>query len=134
MTSRREQTATYTILGVFALIALLPIVGILFTALQDQDLLVEVDGVPHRISRDEGGLIRSQAPGVVIAVPVSAANIGLINSAVTAEDLDAGKLRRAGYAWALGDSVVFLGLRQHGKGCGLEVERGFEEPAPPHAD
>jgi acetyl/propionyl-CoA carboxylase alpha subunit len=41
------------------------------TALQDQDLLVEVDGVPHRISRDEGGLIRSHAPGVVIAVPVS---------------------------------------------------------------
>jgi raffinose/stachyose/melibiose transport system permease protein len=36
MTSRREQTATYTILGVFALIALLPIVGIVFTALQKQ--------------------------------------------------------------------------------------------------
>jgi acetyl/propionyl-CoA carboxylase alpha subunit/acetyl-CoA carboxylase carboxyltransferase component len=41
------------------------------TALQDRDLLVEVDGVPHRISRDEGGLVRSQAPGVVVAVPVS---------------------------------------------------------------
>jgi raffinose/stachyose/melibiose transport system permease protein len=34
MISRREQSATYAILGVFALIALLPIVGILFTALQ----------------------------------------------------------------------------------------------------
>ena len=42
------------------------------TALQDRDLLVEVDGVPHRISRDEGGLVRSQAPGVVVAVPVAA--------------------------------------------------------------
>ena len=42
------------------------------TALQDRDLLVEVDGVPHRISRDEGGLVRSHAPGVVVAVPVSA--------------------------------------------------------------
>jgi acetyl/propionyl-CoA carboxylase alpha subunit/acetyl-CoA carboxylase carboxyltransferase component len=42
------------------------------TALQDLDLLVEVDGVPHRISRDEGGLIRSHAPGVVIAIPVAA--------------------------------------------------------------
>src|SRR5215207_7938488 len=41
------------------------------TALQDRDLLVEVDGVPHRISRDEGGLVRSQAPGVVVAVPVA---------------------------------------------------------------
>ena len=38
------------------------------TALQDRDLLVEVDGVPHRISRDEGGLVRSQAPGVVVAI------------------------------------------------------------------
>ena len=40
------------------------------TALQDADLLVEVDGVPHRISRDEGGLIRSHSPGVVVAIPV----------------------------------------------------------------
>ena len=42
------------------------------TALQDRDLLVEVDGVPHRISRDEGGLVRSHAPGVVVAIPVAA--------------------------------------------------------------
>jgi acetyl/propionyl-CoA carboxylase alpha subunit/acetyl-CoA carboxylase carboxyltransferase component len=42
------------------------------TALQDQDLLVEVDGVAHRIARDEGGLVRSQAPGVVVAVTVAA--------------------------------------------------------------
>ncbi|HWE12507.1 MAG TPA: carboxyl transferase domain-containing protein [Solirubrobacteraceae bacterium] len=41
------------------------------TALQDADLLVEVDGVPHRISRDEGGLIRSPGPGVVVAIPVA---------------------------------------------------------------
>jgi acetyl/propionyl-CoA carboxylase alpha subunit/acetyl-CoA carboxylase carboxyltransferase component len=41
------------------------------TALQDADLLVEVDGVPHRISRDEGGLIRCPAPGLVVAIPVS---------------------------------------------------------------
>jgi acetyl/propionyl-CoA carboxylase alpha subunit/acetyl-CoA carboxylase carboxyltransferase component len=41
------------------------------TALQDADLLVEVDGVPHRISRDEGGLIRSPGPGLVVAIPVS---------------------------------------------------------------
>ena len=42
-----------------------------FTALQDRDLLVEVNGVPHRVSRDEGGLVRSHAPGVVIAIRVS---------------------------------------------------------------
>ena len=41
------------------------------TALQDADLLVEINGVPHRVSRDEGGLIRSHGPGVVVAIPVS---------------------------------------------------------------
>ena len=28
--------------------------------------------MPHRVSRDEGGLVRSHAPGVVVAIPVSA--------------------------------------------------------------
>lgn len=37
MTSRAEQTLGYTILGVFSLIALLPVAGIVFTALQDPD-------------------------------------------------------------------------------------------------
>jgi raffinose/stachyose/melibiose transport system permease protein len=36
MTSRRELSLTYTILGAFSLIAVLPIVGIVFTAVQDQ--------------------------------------------------------------------------------------------------
>ena len=35
MTSRNEQTVTYAVLGLFTLLALAPIVGILFTALQD---------------------------------------------------------------------------------------------------
>ncbi len=33
--------------------------------------LVEVDGVTHRISRDEGGVIRSLAPALVVATPLS---------------------------------------------------------------
>src|SRR5512146_779790 len=32
--------------------------------------LVEVDGVTHRISRDEGGVIRSPAPALVVATPL----------------------------------------------------------------
>ncbi|KPM55427.1 acetyl-CoA carboxylase [Frankia sp. R43] len=32
--------------------------------------LVDVDGVPHRVSRDEGGLIRSPLPALVIATPL----------------------------------------------------------------
>ncbi|MEO6821421.1 MAG: biotin carboxylase N-terminal domain-containing protein, partial [Candidatus Nanopelagicales bacterium] len=32
--------------------------------------LVEVDGITHRISRDEGGVLRSPAPALVVATPV----------------------------------------------------------------
>ena len=38
---------------------------------QGADLLVEVDGVPHRIGRDDGGLVRSLAPAVVVSIPVA---------------------------------------------------------------
>ncbi|MGC5014158.1 carboxyl transferase domain-containing protein [Streptosporangium sp. DT93] len=34
--------------------------------------LVEVDGVTHRISRDEGGVVRSPVPALVVATPLQA--------------------------------------------------------------
>ena len=37
---------------------------------QGSELLVEVDGVPHRIARDDGGVVRNRAPAVVVAIPV----------------------------------------------------------------
>ncbi len=36
---------------------------------QGTELLVEVDGVAHRVARDEGGVVRSRGPAVVIALP-----------------------------------------------------------------
>jgi len=33
--------------------------------------LVEVDGVAHRVSRDEGGVVRAPAPALVVATPVA---------------------------------------------------------------
>jgi acetyl/propionyl-CoA carboxylase alpha subunit/acetyl-CoA carboxylase carboxyltransferase component len=43
------------------------------TVVSDQGtrLLVEVDGVPHRVSHDEAGIVRSHAPGVVVSIPVA---------------------------------------------------------------
>jgi len=38
---------------------------------QGADLLVEVHGVPHRITRDDGGFVRSHGPSVVVSIPVS---------------------------------------------------------------
>ncbi|HSN84172.1 MAG TPA: carboxyl transferase domain-containing protein [Polyangiales bacterium] len=37
---------------------------------QGLNILVEVDGVPHRISRDRGGLVRAPSPAVVVNVLV----------------------------------------------------------------
>ncbi|MEV0824494.1 carboxyl transferase domain-containing protein [Nonomuraea rubra] len=33
--------------------------------------LIEVDGVAHRVSRDEGGVVRSPAPALVVATPLA---------------------------------------------------------------
>ncbi len=42
----------------------------LVTASHGPVLVVEVDGVTHRVSRDEGGVVRSPAPALVVATPV----------------------------------------------------------------
>jgi acetyl/propionyl-CoA carboxylase alpha subunit/acetyl-CoA carboxylase carboxyltransferase component len=38
---------------------------------QGTHLLVEVDGIPHRVSHDEAGIVRSHGPGVVVTIPVA---------------------------------------------------------------
>ncbi len=37
---------------------------------QGSRLLVEIDGIPHRIERDESGIVRSPAPAVVVSLAV----------------------------------------------------------------
>ena len=44
----------------------------LITAAHGPVHLVEVDGATHRVSRDEGGVLRSPAPALVVATPVAA--------------------------------------------------------------
>jgi acetyl/propionyl-CoA carboxylase alpha subunit/acetyl-CoA carboxylase carboxyltransferase component len=36
---------------------------------------VEVDGVPHRITRDDGGIVRAPSPAVVLSIPVQAGDV-----------------------------------------------------------
>ncbi len=43
----------------------------LVTASHGPMQLVEVDGVTHRVSRDEGGILRSPAPALVVATPLA---------------------------------------------------------------
>jgi acetyl/propionyl-CoA carboxylase alpha subunit/acetyl-CoA carboxylase carboxyltransferase component len=42
------------------------------TAAHAADHLVEIDGVVHRVTKDEGGVLRSPAPALVVSVPVAA--------------------------------------------------------------
>ncbi len=41
------------------------------TVNQGDDVLVDVDGVPNRVSRDDGGIVRNISPAVVVSIPVS---------------------------------------------------------------
>ena len=47
----------------------------LVTATHGPVHLVEVDGVTHRVSRDEGGVVRSPSPALVVATPVAVGDI-----------------------------------------------------------
>ena len=40
------------------------------SAVQGGDHLVEIDGVPHRLTRADGGIVRALSPGVVVSVHV----------------------------------------------------------------
>ncbi len=40
------------------------------SAIQGGDHVIEVDGIPHRLLRRDGGLVRAPSPGVVVAVAV----------------------------------------------------------------
>ena len=41
------------------------------SVLEGAEALIEVDGLPHRVSQDDGGLVRTPSPGVVVDVAVS---------------------------------------------------------------
>jgi acetyl/propionyl-CoA carboxylase alpha subunit/acetyl-CoA carboxylase carboxyltransferase component len=45
------------------------------TSSQGKELVVEVDGVPHRVWRDDGGIVRSLGPALVVSIPVSPGDI-----------------------------------------------------------
>ena len=48
--------------------------------------LVEVDGVTHRVSRDEGGVLRSPMPALVVATPLEAGAEVVVSSAISKDE------------------------------------------------
>jgi acetyl/propionyl-CoA carboxylase alpha subunit/acetyl-CoA carboxylase carboxyltransferase component len=45
------------------------------TSRHGDSLLVEVDGVPHRVTRDDGGFVRAPGPALVVSIPVHAGDV-----------------------------------------------------------
>ncbi|RMB61349.1 ATP-grasp domain-containing protein [Tessaracoccus antarcticus] len=58
--------------------------------------LIEVDGVTHRVSRDEGGVMRSPAPALVVATPVAVGDV--VEAGATIVVLESMKMETAIHA------------------------------------
>ncbi|MGH3434326.1 MAG: biotin/lipoyl-containing protein, partial [Thermocrispum sp.] len=72
--------------------------------------LVEVDGVTHRISRDEGGVVRSPAPALVVATPVDAgAQVDAGAPVLVLESMKMETVLRAPFAATVKETLVSVG-------------------------
>ncbi|TYB46268.1 carboxyl transferase domain-containing protein [Actinomadura chibensis] len=72
--------------------------------------LVEVDGVTHRVSRDEGGVVRSPAPALVVATPVKVgAEVEAGAPVLVLESMKMETVLRAPFKARLKECVVAVG-------------------------
>ncbi|MEH1100495.1 ATP-binding protein [Micromonospora sp. CPCC 205561] len=72
--------------------------------------LVEVDGVTHRVSRDEGGVVRSPAPALVVATPVEVgAEVEAGAPVLVLESMKMETVLRAPFRARLKECVVSVG-------------------------
>jgi len=72
--------------------------------------LIEVDGTAHRVSRDEGGVLRSQSPALVVATPVEAgAEVEAGAPVIVLESMKMETVLRAPFAATLRECFVAAG-------------------------
>ncbi|WP_203931109.1 ATP-binding protein, partial [Virgisporangium ochraceum] len=72
--------------------------------------LVEVDGVTHRVLRDEGGVLRSPAPALVVATPVAVgAEVEADAPVLVLESMKMETVLRAPFKARLTECVVHVG-------------------------
>jgi acetyl/propionyl-CoA carboxylase alpha subunit/acetyl-CoA carboxylase carboxyltransferase component len=86
--------------------------------------LVEVDSVSHRVSRDEGGVVRSPAPAVVVAVRAAAGTD--VEAGETVMILESMKMEtpvRAPYAGRVREILVGVNSQVDGGGALLRIDR-----------
>ena len=86
--------------------------------------LVEVDSVSHRVSRDEGGVVRSPAPAVVVAVRAAAGTD--VEAGETILILESMKMEtpvKAPYAGRVREILVGVNSQVDGGGALLRIDR-----------
>ncbi|WP_248491269.1 carboxyl transferase domain-containing protein [Tsukamurella sp. PLM1] len=72
--------------------------------------VVDVDGVTHRVSRDEGGVVRSPAPALVVAVPLAVGDEVEAGAPILVlESMKMETVLRAPFAARLKESAVTVG-------------------------
>ncbi len=72
--------------------------------------LVEVDGVTHRVGRDEGGIVRSPAPALVVATPLVAGDkVEAGDPVLVLESMKMETVVRAPFPARLKESLVAVG-------------------------
>jgi acetyl/propionyl-CoA carboxylase alpha subunit/acetyl-CoA carboxylase carboxyltransferase component len=82
----------------------------LITATHGPIHLVEVDGVAHRITLDEGGVVRSPAPGLVVATPLSAGDeVGANAPVLVLESMKMETVLRAPFRARVKECLVSVG-------------------------
>ncbi len=92
--------------------------------------LVEVDSVSHRVSRDEGGIVRSPAPAVVVAVRAAAgADVEAGDTVMILESMKMETAVRAPYAGRVREILVGVNSQVDGGGALLRIDRIDDDAA-----
>ena len=100
--------------------------------------LIEIEGVTHRVSRDEGGVVHSPAPAVVVATPLTAGDKVEAGAPVLVlESMKMETVLRAPYPALLKESLVCVGSQVETGAPLLRLEplgEDVDDTAPEAAD
>jgi acetyl/propionyl-CoA carboxylase alpha subunit/acetyl-CoA carboxylase carboxyltransferase component len=106
----------------------------LVTATHGPIHLVEVDGVTHRVSLDEGGVIRSPAPALVVATPlVSGDDVEANAPILVLESMKMETVLRAPFRGRVKECLVSVGNQVDAGAPLLRLEPAAEQEAVPAA-
>ena len=106
----------------------------LVTATHGPIHLVEVDNVTHRVSRDEGGVVRSPAPALVVATPVGVgAEVEANAPVLVLESMKMEMVLRAPSRGRIRECLVAVGSQVDAGAPLLRIEPAAEQDAVPEA-